>query len=120
VAPPEYPGNTVLLVEPGTSENFMEFHSVSGFRKALHHLTGTSPRALGSTEQEAAIMFEPTFVNLADAYLCADCEAVGNSANRCPRCQSDALLAITRAIPRHRDSIRILCQPREEHIFRAA
>lgn len=78
------------------------------------------PRALGLTEQEAAIMFEPTFVNLADAYLCADCEAVGNSANRCPRCQSDALLAITRAIPRHRDSIRIICQPREEHILTAA
>jgi hypothetical protein len=30
------------------------------------------------------------------------------------------LLAITRAIPRHRDSIRIICQPREEHILRAA
>jgi len=56
-------------------------------------------------------MRESVFINLADAYLCSDCEAVGNSANRCPRCQSDALIAITRAIKRHRDGIRILCVP---------
>ena len=65
-------------------------------------------------------MTEPTFVNLADAYLCTDCEAIGNSANRCPRCQSDALIALSRAIPRHRDSIRIVCEPVEEPTLRAA
>jgi len=52
---------------------------------------------------------EATFVNLAEAYLCCDCEAVGNSANRCPRCQSNALIAVTRALPRHRDCIRMVC-----------
>jgi hypothetical protein len=56
-------------------------------------------------------MQEMTFVNLADAHLCTECEAVGNSATRCPRCQSNALIAITRAIPRHRDSIRLICMP---------
>lgn len=56
-------------------------------------------------------MHQPTFVNLAEAYLCSVCEAVGDSANRCPRCQSDALMAITRVIQRHRDSIRIVCDP---------
>jgi hypothetical protein len=56
-------------------------------------------------------MRQSTFVNLADAYLCSDCEAVGDSATRCPRCQSNALLAITRIIHRHHDRIRIVCQP---------
>lgn len=58
-------------------------------------------------------MHEPMFVNLTEAYLCCDCEAIGNSANRCPRCQSSALIGVTRAIPRHRDSIRIVCGPLE-------
>jgi len=61
-------------------------------------------------------MQEPTFVNLADAHLCCDCEAVGDSAIRCPRCGSDALIAITRAIPRHRDGIRIVCSPPEQEL----
>ena len=56
-------------------------------------------------------MRETTFVNLSEAYLCCDCEAVGNSSVHCPRCQSSALIAITRAIPRHRDSIRLVCEP---------
>lgn len=54
------------------------------------------------------------FINLAEAYLCSDCEAVGNSANHCPRCQSSALIAVTRAIPRHRDHIRLVCLPLDE------
>ena len=59
-------------------------------------------------------MRETIFLNLADAYLCSDCEAIGNSANHCPRCQSNALIAVTRAMPRHRDSIRIVCAPLEQ------
>ena len=55
-------------------------------------------------------MRKPSFVNLAEAYLCSDCEAVGDSAMRCPRCQSNALFAITRVIHRHHDSIRIVCE----------
>ena len=56
-------------------------------------------------------MRDTTFVNLSEAYLCCDCEAVGNCCAHCPRCQSSALIAITRAIPRHRDSIRLVCMP---------
>jgi uncharacterized paraquat-inducible protein A len=54
-------------------------------------------------------MTAPSFVNLSEAHLCTQCEAIGDSANRCPRCQSDALIAMTRVIPRHRDSIRLVC-----------
>lgn len=65
-------------------------------------------------------MREPTFINLAEAHLCTECEAVGNSANRCPRCQSDALFAVSRALPRHHDSIRIVCSSLDEEGLRAA
>ena len=56
-------------------------------------------------------MCSSSFVNLANAHLCSDCEAIGDSAVRCPRCQSEALFAVTRAIHRHRDSIRLVCEP---------
>jgi hypothetical protein len=56
----------------------------------------------------------PTFMNLSEAHLCCDCEAVGNSATRCPRCQSNALIAVSRALPRHQDGIRMVCKPVEE------
>ena len=57
---------------------------------------------------------EAAFVNLSEAYLCSDCEAIGNSASRCTRCQSNALIAVSRALPRHRDGIRMLCRPIED------
>jgi len=65
---------------------------------------------------------ESKFMNLAEAHLCCDCEAIGNSAIRCPRCQSNALIAVCRALPRHRDGIRMLCRPIEEEseVSRAA
>jgi hypothetical protein len=65
-------------------------------------------------------MRELTFINLTEAYLCADCQAIGKSANRCPRCQSNALIAISRAIPPHVDSINIVSEPPEEHELKAA
>ncbi len=66
-------------------------------------------------------MQEPTFVDLSEAHLCTDCEAVGDSAIRCPRCQSQALIAVCRAIHRHRDSIRILGDGYlEEPVLKAA
>ena len=51
---------------------------------------------------------EPVFLPLRDAYLCSGCSAIGNSANRCPACLSDALLAVARIIPQHEDSIRLV------------
>jgi hypothetical protein len=66
-------------------------------------------------------MHQSSFVNLANAHLCSDCEAIGDSAVRCPRCQSDALFAVTRVIHRHRDGIRILCESQvDEPMLKAA
>lgn len=69
---------------------------------------------MNSTPKHNFGLRETTFVNLADAHLCSDCEAVGNSAIRCPRCQSEALIAVTRVICRHRDSIHLVCMPLDE------
>lgn len=57
-----------------------------------------------------SLKYRPTFVNLANAYLCSDCQAIGDSAVCCPRCESNALFAITRAIHRQQDSIRLVCK----------
>jgi hypothetical protein len=67
-----------------------------------------------STTKRDFGLHDPAFINLADAHLCSECEAVGNSAIRCPRCQSQSLIALTRAIRRHRDSIRLVCVPLDE------
>lgn len=34
-------------------------------------------------------------IPLASAYLCQDCDAIGNSATRCPACASTALLGLS-------------------------
>src|SRR5579871_2958044 len=65
-------------------------------------------------------MREAVFVDLGEAYLCTECEAIGNSANHCPHCQSNVLFAVTRALPRHRDSVHIVCKPIEEPVLEAA
>lgn len=75
----------------------------------------------GEPVSEVTFMYQPSFVDLVNAHLCSDCEAIGDSAVRCPRCQSDALFAITRAIHRHRDSIRVVCELQvNEPMFEAA
>lgn len=65
-------------------------------------------------------MNQPTFINLAEAHLCSDCQAVGNSARRCPRCQSEALFAVSRAIPYHKDTIRVVSVTLDEPMLKAA
>ena len=37
---------------------------------------------------------------LADAYLCINCDAVGNSAIRCPACASETLLPLASVLNR--------------------
>lgn len=64
-------------------------------------------------------MREPTFFNLGEAHLCSDCDAVGNSANRCPRCGSEALIALIRVIPKHRDGVRLISEPLKGDALRA-
>ena len=65
-----------------------------------------------------SVMHEPSFVNLSEAHLCTDCEVVGDFAIRCPRCQSQSLIAICRSI---HNSNRIFCDGYlEEHVLKAA
>jgi hypothetical protein len=40
-------------------------------------------------------------IPLASAYLCQDCDCVGNSATRCPACASTALLGLACVLNRN-------------------
>jgi hypothetical protein len=68
------------------------------FRARRHEINLEPPRALSVD-----------FIPLSGAALCSECESISNCLNRCPACGSDALLAISRIIPRHRDSVRLVC-----------
>jgi hypothetical protein len=58
---------------------------------------------------------ECTFFNLTEANLCVNCSAVGNSANRCPRCQSRSLLSIERVIQADDGPTRLIAFDRESN-----
>ena len=50
----------------------------------------------------------PTMMNhipLSSAYLCQDCDAVGNSSTQCPACASEALMALARIFDRREPSV---------------
>ena len=46
-------------------------------------------------------------IPLTSAYLCQDCDAVGNSATRCPACASTALLGLSCVLNREIDEVEI-------------
>ena len=43
------------------------------------------------------------YLPLSVAYLCQDCQSVGNDAHRCPACASKALLPLARVVNREGD-----------------
>lgn len=43
---------------------------------------------------------EPRHILLPSAYLCQDCNAVGNQANRCPACASEVLMGLSAILNR--------------------
>jgi hypothetical protein len=43
---------------------------------------------------------ELTHIPLEDSYLCQDCNAIGNNANRCPACASEVLLSVAGVLNR--------------------
>jgi hypothetical protein len=55
-------------------------------------------------------MRDRVFINLRDAYLCADCEAIGNGADHCARCLSEAVILVSRIVSTH-DPISVVYLP---------
>jgi len=53
-------------------------------------------------------IFSMQHMPLANAYLCQDCSCVGNCAEQCPACASEALMALAK----------VLNRPSGEHIRR--
>ena len=43
------------------------------------------------------------YIPLAKAYLCQDCDSVGNNAMRCPACASEVLMGLARVFDRKED-----------------
>jgi hypothetical protein len=73
----------------------------------FRHFRARAERGVNVETERGRTNERKMFFNLTEAYLCSDCEAVGNSAIRCPRCQSTALMLVVRAIPSQRN--RVLC-----------
>ena len=42
---------------------------------------------------------------LASAYLCQDCNAIGNNANQCPACASEVLMSLSAVLNRSNDTM---------------
>jgi hypothetical protein len=43
-------------------------------------------------------------IPLSSAYLCQDCDAVGNSSMQCPACASEVLMGLARVFGRREDA----------------
>lgn len=52
------------------------------------------------TENENKPWAQIQYMPLEDAYLCQDCETVGNSAHRCPACASKVLMCLAGVLNR--------------------
>jgi hypothetical protein len=48
---------------------------------------------------------EPQFMSLASAYLCQDCDSVGNNSMHCPMCSSSVLMGLARVLDRRQEAI---------------
>jgi hypothetical protein len=44
------------------------------------------------------------YIPLANAYLCQDCDSVGNNAMRCPACASEVLMGLAGVFDRKEDA----------------
>jgi hypothetical protein len=55
--------------------------------------------------QKAERIYEQTmfFASRESCWWCSECDAIGESGSRCPRCQSSALLNLSRVLPRQSD-----------------
>ena len=42
---------------------------------------------------------------LTSAYLCQDCNSIGNNANQCPACASEVLMSLSAVLNRSNDSM---------------
>ena len=62
----------------------------------------------GGVRKEPVYVQKIFFVPLTRAYLCSNCSVVGASSKRCPRCESTALVNLSRFIPVCKQSIKLV------------
>jgi hypothetical protein len=63
-------------------------------------MLSTASRRSGDVDSYLMLQHFP----LASAYLCQDCNAIGNNANHCPACASEVLMSLS-AILNREDSL---------------
>ena len=61
-------------------------------------------RAVRSSGEVATYLMLQHFP-LTSAYLCQDCNSIGNSANRCPACASEVLMSVSSVLNRAEDGM---------------
>jgi len=60
------------------------------------NMLSTASRRSGDVESYLMLQHFP----LASAYLCQDCNAIGNNANQCPACASEVLMSLSAILNR--------------------
>jgi hypothetical protein len=70
---------------------------------------------LNSPKPERVYEQKVYFVPRSRAYLCENCDAIGGSAKRCPRCDSVALLHLSKFIQEHKDTIKLVSHKSNEN-----
>ena len=77
--------------------------------QSVQHLLGEAMLSLILTkrqdEQDGAPCSEHAHFPLTSAYLCQDCNSVGNSSMKCPACASTALLNLSAVLDRKVETV---------------
>jgi len=62
-------------------------------------MLSTASRKTGDVESYLMLQHFP----LSSAYLCQDCNSIGNNANQCPACASEVLMSLSAVLNRSED-----------------
>jgi len=87
------------LAHPGASFHQYMPGAVRSGKSPEHQVTNmlsTASRRSGDVDSYLMLQHFP----LASAYLCQDCNAIGNNANQCPACASEVLMSLSAILNR--------------------
>ena len=87
------------LAYPGASFHQYMPSAVRPGKSPEHQVTNmlsTASRRSGDVDSYLMLQHFP----LASAYLCQDCNAIGNNANQCPACASEVLMSLSAILNR--------------------
>src|SRR5579863_3700449 len=74
-------------------------HETTYLRTPGDHMLSTASRKSGDVASYLMLQHFP----LTSAYLCQDCNSIGNNANQCPACASEVLMSLSAVLNRADD-----------------